>query len=468
MTARSFVATIGLEVHVELATKSKMFCGCRNEPHDSEPNTNICPVCLAHPGTLPVPNEEAIASILLFGVAVGATAATYSEFDRKQYFYPDIPKAYQLSQYAFPFLTGGSIRGVELTRVHLEEDTARSQHDKGDYSLVDFNRAGVPLMELVTEPVIRSAEQAGGFARELQLILRALGIAEANMERGEMRVEANISVSDTAAFGTKVEVKNLNSFKSVESAITFEIERQIKLIEQGGVVTQETRGWDEVKQRTFLQRSKETAKDYRYFPDPDIPKIRVDRHEYFSRLNEKIKELPEEKREKYSNIGLPINQIETIIQNDFLSDYFAGLYELAGTESPVLLLAANYLTSDVVWLKGKGIPMSLEPVNFLALMHMLNAGEITSRVAKDLLPELMEKNCSPERLAAERGLLRSNDTDKLASVVSAVITDNPQIVAEYRAGKTAVIQFLVGQVMKASKGTADPVDAKKVLLTYLD
>jgi aspartyl-tRNA(Asn)/glutamyl-tRNA(Gln) amidotransferase subunit B len=469
MTARSFTATIGLEVHVELATKSKMFCGCRNEPHGSEPNTLICPVCLAHPGTLPVPNEEAIASVLLFGQAVGATPASYSEFDRKQYFYPDIPKAYQLSQYAFPFLTGGSIRDVALTRVHLEEDTARSQHDKGDYSLVDFNRAGVPLMELVTEPVIKTAEEAGNFARELRLILRALGIAEANMERGEMRVEANISVSNTTTFGTKVEVKNLNSFKSVESAIGYEVERQIRLLEEGGVVVQETRGWDEMKQRTYVQRSKETAKDYRYFPDPDIPKMRVNTHEYFSRLNEKMKLLPQEKRTKYGDIGLPINQIETIVQSDFLDEYFSRVISCSPSIDPVTLqVAANYLTSDVVWQRSKGLPMNLKPVNFLALMSMLVSGDITSRVAKDLLPELMETDADPAAVAATRGLLRSKDSGELDRMVAEVLSNNPSVVADFKAGKTAVLQYLVGQVMKASKGTADPAEAANALRANLE
>jgi aspartyl-tRNA(Asn)/glutamyl-tRNA(Gln) amidotransferase subunit B len=255
----SYVPTIGLEVHAELKTLSKMFCGCKNDPHEGEPNTHTCPICLAHPGTLPVPNEEAIKKVLLFGTAVGATLASYTEFDRKNYFYPDIPKAYQISQYAYPFVTGGELVGVQLTRVHLEEDTARSLHDKGDFSLVDFNRAGVPLMELVTEPVIHDAKTAGAFARELQLLLRTLDISDANMERGEMRVEANISVSKTSEFGTKVEVKNLNSFKSVEGAIDFEIKRQIKILEEGGELVQETRGWDEVNLRTFTQRVKETA-----------------------------------------------------------------------------------------------------------------------------------------------------------------------------------------------------------------
>ena len=453
-------ATIGLEVHAELKTKSKMFCGCTNNPHDGEPNSYTCPVCLAHPGTLPVPNEEAIAMVLLFGQAVGATTATYSEFDRKNYFYPDIPKAYQISQYAFPFLTGGELKGVTLTRVHLEEDTARSQHEHDGVSLVDFNRAGVPLMELVTEPVIHDAATAGAFARELQLLLRTLNISDAQMERGEMRVEANISVSTTDELGTKVEVKNLNSFKSVESAIAFEIERQSALLEKGETVSQETRGWDEVKLRTFSQRSKETAKDYRYFPDPDIPKLRVEQHPYFSstRLAEILPILPEEKRLKYENIGLPNTQIEVLMSVQSIDGLFSEL-ALDADSSPtpeILKTAANYLTSDVLSLMQQGKSLRINAENLRKLMDMVVAGSINSRVAKDLLAEIIESNANPEELAKERGLLQSSDPTALQGLVDEVIEANPAVVAEYLGGKETSLQFLVGQGMKLSRGTANP------------
>lgn len=346
----SYTPTIGLEIHAELKTKSKMFCGCKNDPHEGAPNSHICPVCMAHPGTLPVPNEQAIEMVLMFGQAVGATIAEYSEFDRKNYFYPDIPKAYQISQYAFPFLTGGQLCGVDLTRVHLEEDTARSQHDKGDESLVDFNRAGVPLMELVTEPVIHDAKTAGQFAKELQLLLRTLGISDANMERGEMRVEANISVSKSVTeFGTKVEVKNLNSFKSVEGAIEYEINRQIELLENGDKIVQETRGWDENKSKTFTQRQKETAKDYRYFPDPDIPKISVGEYMPFSKtiLAEKMPDLPNNKRVNYKNLGLTSDTIETVIADRELDTFMSKVVSSGDVNQSVVRLAGNYLTTDV-------------------------------------------------------------------------------------------------------------------------
>ena len=454
----SYVPTIGLEVHAELKTKSKMFCGCKNDPHAGEPNAYTCPVCLAHPGTLPTPNIAAIKKVLLFGKAVDARAATYSEFDRKNYFYPDQPKAYQISQYAYPFLEGGELNGVALTRVHLEEDTARSIHDQGDYSLVDFNRSGVPLMELVTEPVIHDAETAGAFARELQLLLRTLNISDANMERGEMRVEANISVSkDPDKMATKyVEVKNLNSFKSVEGAIAFEIKRQIEVLENGGVIAQETRGWDEVKLRTFTQRVKETAKDYRYFPDPDLPKMEINE----SLLDEKLPKLPKDKRVLYQDLGLPREAIELIILDRGTDDFFASLLETSiGKKQDALKLAANYLTSDILALISAQEDLSIDalaPTVFAELIEMLLEGEINSRVAKDLLPELFGSDSSPRALASERNLLQVSDVSALADVVAEIIAAHPTVVAEYRAGKEASIQFLVGQGMKATRGSANP------------
>lgn len=309
----SYTPTIGLEVHAELKTKSKMFCGCKNDPHSGKANENTCPVCLAHPGTLPRVNKEAVRKILEVGVALRGEIANFSEFDRKNYFYPDIPKAYQISQYQYPFVKGGELASVRLTRVHLEEDTARSQHEGGE-SIVDFNRAGVPLMELVTEPVIHDSKTAVIFARELQLLLRTLGVSSANMEKGEMRVEANISISSSDKLGTKVEVKNLNSFKSVEQAIEYEISRQTEIISNGNIILAETRGWDEDKGKTFSQREKETAKDYRYFPDPDIPKFSLKKMEEFSRgnLEAAMPELPSQLRQKWIVLGLNADQTETL------------------------------------------------------------------------------------------------------------------------------------------------------------
>lgn len=466
-----YTPTIGLEVHAELKTKSKMFCGCANDPHASAPNSNICPICMGHPGTLPVPNKEAVKSVLVFGTAVDGELANFSEFDRKNYFYPDIPKAYQLSQYAFPFVKGGELAGVKLTRVHLEEDTARSQHDKGDYSLVDYNRAGVPLMELVTEPVIHDAETAGKFAKELQLLLRTLGISEANMEKGEMRVEANISVSNSGQLGTKVEVKNLNSFRSVESAIKYEIARQVELLESGEVIHQETRGWDEAKQSTYVQRSKETAKDYRYFPDPDIPKLEISKIDDFSksRLAELVPALPREKREKYSLLGLSADQIETIISNQLLNQYFEVVTESEPGNLKKIQLSVNYLLTDLSQLiKDRALAECLPPIQFSNLISLYLEGKLNSRVVKDMLIEFaLDPNVDVEIVVKDRGLLIIEDASAIEALINKILENNPAVVEEYKAGKVSVLQYLVGQSMKESRGSANPETIRQAILAKI-
>lgn len=466
-----YVPTIGLEVHAELKTKSKMFCGCANSPHVAKPNTNVCPICMGHPGTLPTPNFEAVKHVVTFGRAVQGTISDYSEFDRKNYFYPDIPKAYQISQYAFPFVTGGEMAGVELTRVHLEEDTARSQHDKGDYSLVDYNRAGVPLMELVTEPVIHDAETAGKFTKELQLILRTLGISEANMEKGEMRIEANISVSQTEELGTKVEVKNLNSFKSVESAIAFEIKRQIEVLENGGELVQETRGWDEQKLETFVQRSKETAKDYRYFPDPDLPKLKISEIAEFSesRVNEITPVLPEKKREKYSYLGLNRNDIETIIVTKKIDDFILGVSEIVGENQELFRSTVNYTLTDLVPATPDDTPeIKVIPHNFVKLIKLVIDGSISSRVAKDLIKEFATvSEVNFESIINERNLLILEDTAVLDGFIKQVLDDNANVVEEYVGGKDTALKYLLGQVMKVSRGSVRPQSAESRLIEII-
>jgi aspartyl-tRNA(Asn)/glutamyl-tRNA(Gln) amidotransferase subunit B len=464
-----YFPTIGLEVHAELHTKSKMFCGCKNAPHESEPNAHTCPVCLAHPGTLPVPNKEAIKMVLQFGQAVGSDKADFSEFDRKNYFYPDIPKAYQISQYAFPFLLNGELSGVALTRVHLEEDTARSSHDQGDYSLVDFNRAGVPLMELVTEPVLHDAKTAGDFARELQLLLRTIGISEANMERGEMRVEANISISEIEGeLGTKVEVKNINSFKAVEAAIDYEIKRHAELLANGEEIIQETRGWDENKSQTFSQRSKETAKDYRYFPDPDITKLKTSEIPEFdsAEIAENMPILPSFKRELYSKYKISDQIIETIIADKYIDDLFAQTLDLLqkGGEADAVPLAANYASVDVPALRAaQSADATIHPKQFAELITLATDGVIGSRGVKDLLPRLFGMDGSVENLATEHGLIQKSDPDALQAIVDQVISDNPAQVAEFKAGKETVLKYLVGQGMRLSKGSANPAVLERLL-----
>jgi aspartyl-tRNA(Asn)/glutamyl-tRNA(Gln) amidotransferase subunit B len=456
---KGYSATIGLEIHVELKTKSKMFCSCKNDPDETRPNYNICPVCTAQPGTLPVINKEAVRHVLRVGAATGSSLADFTEWDRKNYFYPDIPKGYQISQYKYPLVSGGSIRGVELTRIHLEEDTASNVHDQGDYSLVDYNRAGVPLMELVTEPVIHDAETAVLFAKELQLLLRYLGASDANMEKGEMRVEANVSVSKTEKFGTKVEVKNLNSFRSVEGAIRYEIDRQIAILEDGGAIVQETRGWDETKGSTFSQRKKESSHDYRYFPDPDLPKMVISEIPEFRDIGKDLPELPWEKRARLlQTYGFSEETAEMYVANRAFGELFDGVAaELAG-DTETIRIASNYITSDLAALSkasGNGVG-NINAASLSTLMLMLKKNELSSRGAKDLLKMLYETGGEPKALAERHGLMQKSDPEALRVIVRDVIAANEKVVAEYRGGKEASLQFLIGQGMKASKGSANP------------
>lgn len=443
MSAPKFSLTVGLEIHAELHTATKMFCACRND-YAAAANTTICPVCLAHPGSLPVINKEAVYRVLLVGSAVGGTLADYTEFDRKNYFYPDIPKGYQISQYQHPLVQGGELLGVQLTRVHLEEDTARSQHEN-ESSLVDYNRAGVPLMELVTEPHIGSAQAAGDFARELQLLLRALGAGEANMEQGQMRVEANISVSKDATLGTKVEVKNLNSFRSVERAIEYEFDRQTKLLESGGVVVQETRGWDEVAQKTYSQRKKEKAHDYRYFPDPDLPSLRLSEIPEFQRLE--LPELPAQKRERYRNLGfLQKQDVEQLVEDAELAGFFDRASKLL-TDVERMKSAANYVLNDVAGVR-RAEPGWLPDMDIFIKALELPSPQAKSSIRSGVLAAVADDSALPE-------------------IARQVIEQNPGVAADYKAGKQAALQFLVGQGMKMSSGSANPQALRQAIQNIL-
>lgn len=466
----TYKVTIGLEIHAELKTQTKMFCACRNDADEKRPNANICPVCMAHPGTLPTINKDAVHKVLMVGQALGSTLADYTEFDRKNYFYPDIPKGYQLSQFGYPLVSGGSLNGIAITRVHLEEDTARSQHvtdpsgkKENDTSLVDYNRAGVPLMELVTEPVIHSAEEAAAFARELQTLLRTLGAGEANMEKGEMRVEANISVSDTDTLGTKVEVKNLNSFRSVERAIAYEIARQSKLIESGGRVIQQTLGWDEKEQKTYVQRKKESSHDYRYFPDPDLPKLRLSEIPEFSAdaLQKSLPELPWEKRRRYVVAGAKPSFAEMFVQDSRLGALFDAV---VGDK----VLAANYLGSDVAGLMAKHGDKGLAhitPQGFSAMLDAIAQGLLSSRGAKDALSEVFLDGA--DLSLCIKKYEQQSDEGALKLMAQKVLEANPGVVGEYKAGKTASLQFLLGQGMKESKGSANPEALKAIFIELL-
>lgn len=469
VTMKDYTTTVGLEIHAELKTRSKMFCPCANNPHHAEPNALVCPICMGHPGTLPTINKEAVKSVLKVGRAVKGTLADFTEFDRKNYFYPDIPKGYQISQYKYPLITGGQLAGVAITRIHLEEDTASSGHDEGDYSLVDFNRAGVPLMELVTEPVIHSPAEAGAFGRELQLLLRYLGVSDAHMEKGEMRVEANISVSKTSTFGTKVEVKNLNSFKAVERAIAYETERHIDMLERGEKIVQETRGWDDSTQKTYSQRKKEDSHDYRYFPDPDLPKLYISQiPEYDEKiLAKETPELPSEKRVRFArDYGIKAEDIELFVTEPVVGDFFERVVtDLAGKKESTVL-ASNYITSDLLGLMKKKYgegkitqgfsELPFVPSLFASLISMVEKGDISSRGAKDILSVMFTEGGSPEDIAQARGLKQKSDPAALKKIAQTIIENNPSVVAEYKAGKQNLLQFFVGQAMKASGGSANP------------
>lgn len=462
----TYKPTIGLEIHAELKTISKMFCSCKNDPDERKPNINICPICLGHPGTLPVINKEAVRHVLKVGLAIGGKSALgFSEFDRKNYFYPDIPKGYQISQYKHPLVSGGELAGVKITRIHLEEDTARSSHESGEGSLVDFNRAGVPLMELVTEPVIHSSAEAVRFGQELQLLLQYLEVAEANMEKGEMRLEANVSVSQTDRFGTKVEVKNLNSFRAAERAIEYEIKRQIGVLEGGGQVAQETRGWDEKTQSTFSQRSKEDSHDYRYFPDPDLPKLRLSDVEDLKEeiLRAQLPETPQEKRQRFAkDYAIKESDVDFYIFNTRLGDLFESAAKGLGTKDFQLL--SNYVVSDIA---GFGGEYKITPESLNTLIKMVTAGELSSRGAKNTLAILADKGGDPRAVAEKEGLMQKSNESELLAVVKQVISENQKVAEEYKAGKTAALQFLVGQSMKATKGSANPAVLKDLILKLL-
>lgn len=462
-----YKTTIGLEIHAELATITKMFCACHNDIDEEvkSPNIYICPVCMGHPGTLPTINKKAVESVLRVGVALGSKLADFTEFDRKNYFYPDIPKGYQISQYKYPLVTGGNLNGVEITRIHLEEDTATSKHF-GDYSLVDYNRAGVPLMELVTEPVITDAKQASDFAKELQLLMRTLQVSNAEMSKGEMRVEANISVSKTDTFGTKVEVKNLNSFRSVERAIEYEVERHIELLEKGEKIIQETRGWDEDKQKTFSQREKENSHDYRYFPDPDLPKLKLSEIPEFSfdLLKAGLPELPSEKRLSLkANYDLNEKEIEVLVEHEALFLYFAEVTGFLKNKKGLVRLASNYLFSDLISLVTDLKNINKIPAeHFGALIMMLKDGAISSRAGKDILKIMFEQGGAPESIAQERGLLQKSDEGEIEVVLKKIIEENPSVVADFKAGKASALMFFVGRAIKESKGSFNPAITRSV------
>lgn len=490
MNKTAYKPVIGLEIHTELKTNSKMFCSCLNNPDEKKPNVNICPVCLGHPGTLPVINEEAVRKTIKTGLALNCQIPEHSKFDRKNYFYPDLPKGYQISQYDLPFCKGGFLeidnKKILIRRIHLEEDTGRLIHSRAegkDCSLVDFNRAGVPLMELVTEPDIKSAKEAKKFAEELQLILRYLEVSDADMEKGIMRVEVNISlVEKEGELGTKVEIKNLNSFRSVEKGIEYEIKRQEEMLAVGKKIIQETRGWDEAKEATIGQREKEQAHDYRYFPEPDLPPLRHSK-EFIEKIKFEIPELPRQRRERFEKeYKLDEKSAEIFVQHKELGEYFEKVSselrnwmkemgKKENSEEDVFVntakLAANYIITDLQGLlKGESVESGkflITPENFAELIAIIYKGEISSKIAKMVLEEMFETGADPSHIIKEKGLTQITDESDLEKIIKKVISENQKVVDDFKKGKQAASQFLVGQVMSYTKGKANPQTVNKLL-----
>ncbi|OGZ18062.1 MAG: glutaminyl-tRNA synthase (glutamine-hydrolyzing) subunit B [Candidatus Nealsonbacteria bacterium RBG_13_37_56] len=484
-----YKCVIGLEIHVELKTNSKMFCSCKNDPLEKKPNFNICPVCTAQPGVLPVINEEAVRKTIKTGLALNCSIPEKSKFDRKNYFYPDLPKGYQISQYDMPFCEKGCLevdnKKIRITRVHLEEDTGRLIHE-GESSLVDFNRAGIPLMEMVTEPDLNSGQEARRFAEELRLILIYLNVSDADMEKGQMRVEVNISLTKDEKLGTKVEIKNLNSFKSVEKSIDYEIKRQAELLDRGEKIIQETRGWDEKKQKTISQREKEEAHDYRYFPEPDLPTLHFDK-EFINKIKAEIPELPWAKKIRFKEeYNLNDKPIEIFINNKDLSEYFEKVMsELRNWVEEIDLekkvseqeflnltnLAANYIIGDFWALFEQASILEFErritPENFAELIKMIYKGEISSKIAKQVLKEMFDKKADPSHIVEEKKLVQITDTNEIEKIIKEVINNNPKPVEDYRKGKGNALQYLAGQVMAATQGRAKPETVQEILKEQL-
>jgi aspartyl-tRNA(Asn)/glutamyl-tRNA(Gln) amidotransferase subunit B len=476
-----YEAVIGIEVHCQLKTASKMFCACSTDYDGAAPNTHVCPVCLGLPGALPTINRRAVEHVLTTGVAIEATSPAATRWDRKNYFYPDLPKGYQNSQYDLPLASAGRLAfetsegsvTIGITRAHLEEDTAKLIHATADdgrkVSLVDFNRSGAPLMEIVTDPDVRSAEQARRYAEELQLLLRAIGASDADMERGQMRVEANVSLRQrgTEPFGTRVEVKNMNSFRSVERAIAFEIERQAAALDAGETLTQDTRGWDENRGTTYVMRSKEDSHDYRYFPEPDLPPLRLD-GAWLGEIRAAMPELPAARRARYeTDFGLSAYDAAVLVAEPRSTAIFEGVRDAAPSVDPKT--AANWVTGAFLGLlKTDSEAASRVDARQLAdLLGRVASGELSGTNAKEVFAVHASTGESVGSIVETRGLRQISDVDALERVVDEVIEANPQAVADYRAGKP-VIGFFVGQVMKVTRGQANAALVQTAVRERLD
>ncbi|HEV8403004.1 MAG TPA: Asp-tRNA(Asn)/Glu-tRNA(Gln) amidotransferase subunit GatB [Candidatus Limnocylindrales bacterium] len=478
--AGRYEAVIGIEVHSQLRTASKMFCGCSTDYDGAPPNTRVCPVCLGLPGALPTINRRAVEHVLTTGAAIEATAPSATRWDRKNYFYPDLPKGYQISQYDLPLASRGRLTfdtsdgpfSVAITRAHLEEDTAKLVHatdaDGRKVSLVDFNRSGAPLMEIVTEPDIRTAEQARRYAEELQLLLRSIGASDADMERGQMRVEANVSLRPrgTEPFGVRVEVKNMNSFRAVERAIAHEIERQAAILDAGGTLVQETRGWSEERGETYRMRVKETSDDYRYFPEPDLPPLHLD-EAWRQDIRSRLTELPAARRARYrESLGLSAYDAAVLVADPTMGRAFEAILAAGPDLSPKEV--ANFVTGPHARLmkstgpNAEGLAGHGRAADLAAILMAIHGGTVPRQIGRDKLAEQLATGASAAALLADAGPAALGDDAALLGYIDAALEANPKAVADHRAGRP-VIGFLVGQVMKASGGAADAARTTELL-----
>ncbi|HEX8729173.1 MAG TPA: Asp-tRNA(Asn)/Glu-tRNA(Gln) amidotransferase subunit GatB [Ktedonobacterales bacterium] len=474
-TATEYETVIGLEVHSQLLTASKMFCRCPADYANAAPNTHCCPICMGFPGVLPVINEQAVDYLIMTALALHCEIPDFSKFDRKNYFYPDLPKGYQISQYDRPLSHDGyltiNLHGAEkrigITRVHLEEDTGRLAHineDGDSYSLVDLNRAGVPLMEIVSEPDMRSPEEARLYMEKLRSILVYLGVSSGKMEEAALRCDANISVRPRGQqeFGVKTEIKNMNSFRAVERALTYEAQRQIEELKAGHSIVQSTRGWIEDKGITVLQRVKENSDDYRYFPEPDLPPLVISR-EWVERLRASLPELPDAARERFERAyGLSVYDAEQLTAERALAEYFEATLKAgkAADRQARAKAAANWIVGDLRRLLNAAsldiAESKVAPAGLAELLDMIDGGTISGKQAKDVLEKAFASGQSPKAVVEAEGISQLSDTGELESIVDAVIAENPKAVEDFHAGKSSAVQFLMGQVMKRTKGRARP------------
>ncbi len=469
---------IGLEVHAELSTKTKIYCGCSTE-FGGDPNTHCCPVCTGMPGALPVLNEKVVEYAVRAGLATNCEIAKESKQDRKNYFYPDTPRAYQISQYDLPLCEHGHVdikvndteKRIGITRIHIEDDAGKLVHDAyTGGTLVDLNRAGVPLIEIVSEPDMRSAEEAVAYVEKLKGILEYIGVSDCKMQEGSLRADVNLSIRPAGQekFGTRTETKNLNSFRSIARCIEFEIARQKEVLEAGGVILQETRRWDDETGEGYAMRTKENANDYRYFPEPDLMPIRLS-DEYIQNIKDTLPELPESRRERYINeIGLPEYDAGIITSSKHLSDFFEQATAICKNAKAV----SNWIMTDIIRIaKEKGVEYNELPFtaeNLAKLIMLIDKGTISSAIAKKVFEEMTETGANPEKIVEEKGLVQISDEGAIKEVVDKIIAANPQSVADYKAGKDRALGFLVGQCMKEMKGKGNPQILNKFILEYLN